>query len=155
MSGSARDGFGVVRVHSFGHRLAFHHASTQFTSEAHLRKRVALFLSLFGGGLKAETTREKCGEPIPCLGTARQRARMVAHGRYTRAITVWYKVYLVLCGESKRTVKTRYATSPRHHAPVTGQLHAPEAAGHTPQALSIPYPPIAPPLAYWSGKKCT
>ena len=136
-------------------RLAVWHASTQFTSEAHLRKRVALFLSLFGGGLKAETTREKCGEPIPCLGEPDNVPGMVAHGRYTRAITVWYKVYLVLCGESKRTVKTRCATSPRHHAPVTGQLHAPEAAGHTPQARSIPYPSIGPPLAYWSGKKCT
>ena len=75
-------------------RLAFRIPSTQCTSEVHLRKRVALVISLFGGGLKAETVGEKSGERIPCLRTSRQHAGMVVHGRCMRACTVWYKVYL-------------------------------------------------------------
>ena len=68
-------------------RLSFHILSTKSTSEVDLRKRVALVLSLFGGGLKAETVGEKSGERIPCLRTSRQCARMVVHGRCMRACT--------------------------------------------------------------------
>ena len=83
-------------------RLAFRIASTKCTSEVHLRKRVALVISLFGGGLKAETVGEKSGERIPCLRTSRQRARMVVHGRCMRACTGL--VQSVLGRESKSDV---------------------------------------------------